>query len=84
MSSWSNSAMREAWIAAPRAESSDGLRATVEVAGALMGVVGGKMPARREAILGVCEVPPERMTYRMLMLYIFRGVVMSEVYLIDI
>lgn len=62
MSSWSNSAISEAWIAAPRAESSDGLRAMVEVAGALIGVDGGKSWARRVAILGVWEVPPERMT----------------------
>lgn len=53
MSSWSNSAMREAWMAAPRAESSEGLMATAEVAGALIGVVAGKIWARREAIFGV-------------------------------
>lgn len=63
MSSMSNSAMREAWMAAPRAESSDGLMAEDSVAGAWMGVELGKSWAKRWAILGVCEDPPARMTW---------------------
>lgn len=62
MSSWSNSTISEAWIAAPRAESSDGLSAVVSVAGAFTVTDSGKRAAIREAILGVWEVPPERIT----------------------
>ena len=54
--------MSEAWIAAPRAESSEGLIAVGEVDGARIVVDCGNRSERFEAIFGVCEVPPERMT----------------------
>lgn len=49
-------------MAAPRAETEDGARDVGLVDGDRMVVVGGKRAARMEAILGVCDVPPERMT----------------------
>jgi hypothetical protein len=63
MSSLSNSWTRDAWKAAPRADSSDGLMAVVEVEGARMLVFSGKMLRASWAILGVCEVPPEKITW---------------------
>ena len=48
---------------APRAESSEGLMAVGEVLGARTVVLGGKRLASEEARRGVCEVPPERMTW---------------------
>ena len=53
MSSRSNSWIREAWMAAPRAARSDGLMAVGEVDGARIVVEGGKVDWRREAIFGV-------------------------------
>jgi len=58
----SNSPFSEAWIAAPRAESYDGLSAVVSVAGAFTGTESEKRAAMQEAILRVWEVPPERIT----------------------
>lgn len=62
MSSLSNSCTRDAWKAAPRADSSEGLMAVVEVDGARIVVFSGKMLRVSWAILGVWEAPPERMT----------------------
>ena len=62
MSSTSNSWTKEAWMAAPRTESSDGLMAVAEVDGASIVVERGKTRERLDAILGVWDVPPERMT----------------------
>lgn len=59
MSSLSNSWIREAWIAAPRAERSEGLIAVGDVDGERT-VVAGKTECRMRAILGVWDVPPER------------------------
>ena len=39
------------------------MREVEEVEGERMVVVGGKREAREEAILGVWDVPPERMTW---------------------
>lgn len=55
--------MREAWIAAPRAERSDGLMAVGEVEGERIVVVDGKREVRRREMTGVWDVPPERMTF---------------------
>lgn len=63
ISSASNSWIREAWIAAPRAAREEGERAVESVEGDMIEVVGGKSETRREAIRGVWDVPPERMTY---------------------
>lgn len=49
-------------MAAPQAERDDGGREVRLVDGERILVVGGKRAARIEAILGVCDVPPERMT----------------------
>lgn len=49
-------------MAAPQAERDDGGREVGLVDGERILVVGGKRAARMEAILGVCDVPPERMT----------------------
>lgn len=49
-------------MAAPRAERSEGLRDVGDVLGERIEVVGGKREVRRRAILGVWDVPPERMT----------------------
>lgn len=49
-------------MAAPRAAREEGGRAVAAVEGARMLVVGGKRDVRRDAILGVCDVPPERIT----------------------
>jgi hypothetical protein len=62
MSSLSNSWMSEAWMAAPRDVMSDGLIAVDEVEGDKIVVVEGKMDWRSWEILGVCDVPPERIT----------------------
>ena len=62
MSSLSNSAISEAWMAAPRAERSDGLMAVGAVEGERMVVVGAKRDWSSRAILGVCEVPPDMMS----------------------
>lgn len=51
-------------MAAPQAEREDGGREVGLVDGERMLVVGGKREARMEAILGVCDVPPERMTWK--------------------
>lgn len=53
-------------MAAPRAARLDGARALDNVEGDIMVVVVGNFVARREAILGVWEVPPQRMTWRIL------------------
>ena len=53
--------MREACVAAPRAERYAGLRAVGLVEGEWIMVEGGKREVRLEAIRGVWEVPPERM-----------------------
>ena len=50
-------------MAAPLAMSSDGLIAVGSVEGARIRVVCGKIDATFDAILGVCDVPPERMTF---------------------
>ena len=57
-------------MAAPRAESSEGLMAIAEVDGARMVVDWGKSKERFEAILGVFEVPPESITYRISMTWL--------------
>lgn len=62
ISSASNSWMSEAWIAAPRAANEEGESAVESVEGAKIAVVGGNSEVRREAIRGVWDVPPERMT----------------------
>jgi len=49
-------------MAAPRAASSEGLMAVGEVEGAIIVVDSGKRERRFEAILGVCDVPPDKMT----------------------
>src|ERR1700761_6485502 len=61
-SSISNSEMRLAWTAAPRAASSDGFIASVRVAGADTMTCSGNEDFRLFAIRGVCDVPPERIT----------------------
>lgn len=66
MSSRSNSWIREAWMAAPRAARSEGLMAVGEVDGERTVVEEGKADFRREAILGVCDVPPARIICQML------------------
>ena len=53
MSSLSNSCIREAWKAAPRAERSEGLIAVGDVDGERTVVVGGKMDCKMRAIFGV-------------------------------
>ena len=63
MSSRSNSWIKDACIAAPRALSSEGLMAVVEEEGERMGVLGWKRDARLEAILGMWEVPPDNITW---------------------
>lgn len=63
ISSASNSWISEAWIAAPRAAKEEGERAVERVEGERITVVGGKSETRREAIRGVWDVPPERITY---------------------
>lgn len=62
MSSFSNSSIREAWIAAPRADKSDGLMAVADVDGARIVVVAGKRDWASRAIFGVWDVPPQRIT----------------------
>lgn len=62
MSSFSNSWIRLAWIAAPRAESSEGLMLPGVIDGARILVRSEKTLRVRWAILGVCDVPPERTT----------------------
>lgn len=54
--------IREAWIAAPRVASSEGFIAVGKVEGERIRVVGGKRVVRREAMRGVWDVPPDRMT----------------------
>lgn len=49
-------------MAAPRAARSDGLMAVEEVDGDRMVVLEGKRLRSWDAILGVWDVPPERMT----------------------
>lgn len=51
-------------MAAPRAEREEGGRAVEDVDGERMLVVGGKSEVRREAMRGVWDVPPERITYK--------------------
>ena len=51
-------------MAAPRAGRDDGSIAVVRVEGDRMRVVGGNKRWRLCEIRGVCDVPPERMTYR--------------------
>lgn len=51
-------------MAAPRAARLDGARALDSVEGDMMVVVAGNFAARREATLGVWEVPPQRMTWQ--------------------
>lgn len=63
MSAGSKSLIREAWMAAPRAERSEGLSAVGDVEGDRIEVVGGKRAERRRAMTGVCDVPPERITW---------------------
>ena len=53
MSSRSNSWIREAWMAAPRAARSEGFMAVGEVEGERMAVEGGKVDCSRDAIFGV-------------------------------
>jgi len=48
-----NSATSEAWIAAPRAKSSDGLNVVVSVTGGFTGTEAGKRPAMRGDFKGV-------------------------------
>ena len=50
-------------MAAPRAASSEGLSAVEEVEGEWMVVDEGKRVCREEAMRGVWDVPPERMTW---------------------
>ena len=64
MSSFSNSWISEAWIAAPRAASSEGLMAVGYVDGERIAVDSGKTRWRSVAIFGVWEVPPDRITLR--------------------
>ena len=54
-------------MAAPRGASSEGLIAVAEVDGARIGVFSGKIDCRSRAILGVCEAPPDRITYAVAM-----------------
>ncbi len=61
MSSVSNSWISEAWMAAPRTASSDGLIAVGDVEGARTTVLSGNAERTAEATLGVCEFPPARM-----------------------
>lgn len=49
-------------MAAPREARWEGLMAVVKVDGDKIAVVLGKMEPREEAILGVWDVPPERIT----------------------
>ncbi len=63
ISSCSKEAMREAWIAAPRAERVEGGIAVGRVEGARIVVGGGKREVRLVAMRGVWEVPPERITW---------------------
>lgn len=51
-------------MAAPRAARLDGARALDNVEGDIMLVVAGNFATRREAILGVWEVPPQRTTWQ--------------------
>ena len=62
MSSRSNSWIRDACIAAPRAESSEGLMAVADVEGDRI-AAGCNRETRLEAIFGMCDVPPESITY---------------------
>ena len=50
-------------MAAPRAASSEGLSEVEKVEGERMVVVEGKRASREEAMRGVWDVPPERMTW---------------------
>lgn len=50
-------------MAAPRALRSAGLIAVGSVDGARIFVDDGKTDTRFEAILGVCDVPPDRIIY---------------------
>jgi hypothetical protein len=50
-------------MAAPRAQSSEGLRAVGEEVGERMVVVGGKRREMEVERRGVWDVPPERMTW---------------------
>jgi len=50
MSSLLNSTISDAWIAVPRAESSDELSAVVSVAGVFTGTESGNRAAMREVI----------------------------------
>ena len=50
-------------MAAPRAASSEGLSAVEKVEGERMVVNEGKRAWREEAMRGVWDVPPERMTW---------------------
>lgn len=62
ISSLSNSWIKLACMAAPRADRSEGLMAVGDVEGESMVVVGGKRERRLDAMRGVWDVPPERMT----------------------
>ena len=62
MSSFSNSWIREAWIAAPRAERDEGSMAVGRVEGDRIRVFCGKRRWRLVEMRGVCDVPPDRMT----------------------
>ena len=62
MSSLSKSETKDAWMAAPRAAREDGSIAVGSVEGDIMRVDCGKKDCRRVEILGVCDVPPERIT----------------------
>ena len=63
MSSFSNSWIREAWIAAPRAERDEGSMAVGRVEGDRIRVFCRKRRWRLVEMRGVCDVPPERMTW---------------------
>ena len=63
MSSLSNSEIRDAWIAAPLALREDGSMAVGRVDGEIMRVVEGKIDCTRVDSRGVCDVPPDKMTY---------------------
>lgn len=64
MSSRSYSEIRDAWMAAPRADRDDGSKAVGRVEGERIRVSGGKRDWREDEIRGVCDVPPERITWR--------------------
>lgn len=49
-------------MAAPRAARDEGEREVDEVEGDRIVVLGGNSVERRDAMRGVCDVPPERIT----------------------